>query len=128
MGSSELLFMPRNPAKAVRVLIKAPREAVSLRSRRSREGARSCWFGPWHDPLMSSTADDRWYAFVRFAGEEHEREGYVFASYEQALEWRERTESGRSDIVASGLIPESVREHTRQLAREHRAAEEATDA
>lgn len=49
---------------------------------------------------MSSTADDRWYAFVRFAGEEHVREG----------------------------IPESVREHTLQLAREHRTAEESTDA
>ena len=78
---------------------------------------------------MSSTDDDqRWYAFVRFAGEEHVREGYVFDSYEQALEWRERTESGRSDIAASGMIPESVREHTRQLAREYRTAEESTDA
>ena len=78
---------------------------------------------------MSSTADDhRWYAFVRFAGEEHVREGYVFESYEQALEWRERTESGRSDVVASGLIPESVREHTRRLAREYRTAEESTEA
>lgn len=75
-----------------------------------------------------STTDDRWYAFVRSTGEEHVREGYVFASYEQALSWRERTESERSDVVASGLIPEAVREHTRRLAREHRAAEESTEA
>lgn len=77
---------------------------------------------------MSTTDDDqRWYAFVRVDGEEH-REGYVFASYEQALQWRERTEDARSDIAASGMIPEAVREHTRQLAREHRTAEESTDA
>ncbi len=74
------------------------------------------------------TTDDRWYAFVRSTDEEHVREGYVFANYEQALAWRERTESERSDVVASGLIPESVREHTRRLAREHRAAEESTEA
>lgn len=76
---------------------------------------------------MTSTADDRWYAFVRLTGQQHVREGYVFADYEQALAWRERTEAQRSDVTASGMIPESVREHTRQLAQQHRSAEDATD-
>ena len=73
-----------------------------------------------------STTDDRWYAFVRGDGDDlAQREGYVFEDYEQARQWRERTEDARSDIAASGMIPEAVREHTRRLAGEYRAAEEA---
>ena len=80
---------------------------------------------------MTSTGDDRWYAFVRLDGQQHVREnceGYVFDDYEQALAWRERTEAERSDVTASGMIPEAVREHTRRLAAEHRNAEDAAGA
>ncbi len=75
---------------------------------------------------MSTDDDQRWYAFVRVAGDDLAlREGYVFEDYEQARQWRERTEAARCDVVASGLIPEAIRERTRRLAGEHRAAEEA---
>ena len=77
-----------------------------------------------------STTDDRWYAFVRLAGQQHvheDCEGYVFDDYEQALAWRERTKAQRCNVAASGLIPQAVREHTRRLAGEYRSAEDATD-
>ena len=63
---------------------------------------------------------ERWYAFVRFEGIEHEREGHLFPTYEQAQSWRENAVAERPGVVASGLLPEAVRASSREFVQQQR--------